>query len=135
MKKLRRRCARKTSFKDFIEYKKDILENYEFHKIDSNVETNNTSSCCAQNSVEVRNDTVNTHLSSALDSCYEIYKHYFPMIEPLTGLQLALQPVIEMMIQVDRLTYLKECGFSRVWLEKVFDPAVSPRNTALLALR
>lgn len=77
----------------------------------------------------------NTHISATLDTCFENHKHYFPLIEPLTGLQLALQPVIEVMVQMDRLIYLKECGFSKVWLEKVFDAEVSPRNIALLAVR
>lgn len=140
LQKLRRRCVRKSSFKDFSEYKKDIFENYEFYKINHGGEIPPSSGSVpsadhAENSDEPRTETANAHFSTALDSCYENYKHYFPLIEPLTGLQLALQPVIEMMVQVDRLTYLKECGFSKVWLEKLFDPEVSPRNIALLAVR
>lgn len=133
LQKLRRRCVRKSSFKDFSEYKKDIFENYEFHRISSDGETSTTTSSSPND--EQTTEPANDHFSTALDSCYENYKHYFPLIEPLTGLQLVLQPVIEMMVQVDRLAYLKECGFSKVWLEKLFDPEVSPRNIALLAVR
>lgn len=137
LRKLRRRCVRKSGFTDFAEYKKNIFEKYKFHNVGSD-ETPTESDLDTESTLNISEEEIlnrNTHISATLDSCYENYKHYFPLIEPLTGLQLALQPVIEVMVQVDRLTYLKECGFSEVWLEKVFDGEVSPRNIALLAVR
>lgn len=70
-----------------------------------------------------------------MEKDYEMHKHLFPLIEPLTGLQLALQPVIEGLVLLDRVTFLRECGFTQVWLEKVFKDELSPRNVALVALR
>lgn len=137
LRKLRRRCVRKSGFEDFNEYKKNIFDNYEFQRIGSDgapmEPVPNSDSTVNMNEDEILER--NTHISATLDTCFENHKHYFPLIEPLTGLQLALQPVIEVMVQMDRLIYLKECGFSKVWLEKVFDAEVSPRNIALLAVR
>ncbi|KAK8404277.1 hypothetical protein O3P69_007534 [Scylla paramamosain] len=137
LRKLRRRCVRKSGFEDFSEYKRNIFDNYEFQKTGSDG-TPMESVPNSESTLNMNEDKIlerNTHISATLDTCFENHKHYFPLIEPLTGLQLALQPVIEILVQMDRLIYLKECGFSRVWLEKVFDAEVSPRNIALLAVR
>lgn len=168
LKKLRRRCVRKSHFTDLNEYIKSVTENYEFVPSKDNV-------CFISNSENKRlseepalvtqktddeskddekilqmSDSVPSvscgigtiaptlsqdYIKSAIENCYEDYKYLFPLIEPLTGLQLALQPVMEALVLVDRLVYLKECGFTRVWLEKVFDVEVSPRNVALIAVR
>ena len=144
LRKLRRRCVRKSGFEDFTEYKKNIFENYEFQNIvsdetpiESNPDTESDTTLNRNDDDDEEEEVLKkkTRISATLDSCYEKYKRYFYLIEPLTGLQLALQPVIEVMVQMDRLIYLKECGFSKVWLEKVFDAEVSPRNIALLAVR
>ncbi len=50
------------------------------------------------------------------------------------ALQVCMQPVIETLIHVDRILYLREHGIS-ARLEPVFDEEVSPRNTAILAVR
>ncbi|KAG0725077.1 Protein RRNAD1 [Chionoecetes opilio] len=137
VQKLRRRCVRKSGFRDFSEYKKNVFENYQFlntESVDTPIESASQGGSTQSND-QGETVTTNSPISATLDSCHEKYQHYFPLIEPLTGLQLALQPVIEVMVQVDRLTYLKECGFSKVWLEKVFDVEISPRNVALLAVR
>ncbi|XP_049296366.1 probable methyltransferase-like protein 25 [Anopheles funestus] len=44
-------------------------------------------------------------------------------------------PVIETLILLDRLLYLRECGYDRSFLVKLFEPVVSPRCYALIALK
>uniref|UniRef100_A0A182MX55 Methyltransferase domain-containing protein n=1 Tax=Anopheles culicifacies TaxID=139723 RepID=A0A182MX55_9DIPT len=43
--------------------------------------------------------------------------------------------VIETLILLDRLLYLRECGYDRSFLVKLFEPVVSPRCYALIALK
>ncbi|XP_058053486.1 probable methyltransferase-like protein 25 [Anopheles bellator] len=44
-------------------------------------------------------------------------------------------PVIETLILLDRLLFLRECGYERSYLVKLFEPVVSPRCYALIALK
>uniref|UniRef100_A0A182PRN2 Methyltranfer_dom domain-containing protein n=1 Tax=Anopheles epiroticus TaxID=199890 RepID=A0A182PRN2_9DIPT len=39
-----------------------------------------------------------------------------------------LAPVVETLILLDRLLYLRECGYERSFLVKLFEPVVSPRS-------
>ncbi|XP_042219144.1 uncharacterized protein LOC121864197 isoform X1 [Homarus americanus] len=166
LRKLRRRCVRKSHFEDFSEYIRNVVVNYEFIPSKGNVHVTGPSknkrfsdassphlqSTEKSQRTEKDNDAAphqsldtserrdlpavtEEYITRILQKCYEDYQHLFPLIEPLTGLQLALQPVMEALVFVDRVAYLKECGFTNVWLEKVFDVEVSPRNVALVALR
>ncbi|CAD5120496.1 DgyrCDS9062 [Dimorphilus gyrociliatus] len=47
-------------------------------------------------------------------------------------LRLAIAPVIESVILLDRLLFLKEQGF-KSYIQPIFDPSVSPRNFALIS--
>lgn len=44
-------------------------------------------------------------------------------------------PVLETVILLDRLLYLKECGVEEAHLVQLFDPVVSPRSVAVVALK
>ncbi|XP_052861039.1 probable methyltransferase-like protein 25 [Anopheles cruzii] len=44
-------------------------------------------------------------------------------------------PVVETLILLDRLLFLWECGYERSYLVKLFEPVVSPRCYALIALK
>lgn len=44
-------------------------------------------------------------------------------------------PVLETVILLDRLLYLKECGVEEAYLVQLFDPVVSPRSVAVVALK
>ncbi|CAD5123316.1 DgyrCDS11674 [Dimorphilus gyrociliatus] len=54
------------------------------------------------------------------------------MIEPITCLQVMLQSVIETLILIDRVYFLKENGSYDVNLLNVFDDKISPRNVAIV---
>ncbi|XP_068244005.1 probable methyltransferase-like protein 25 isoform X2 [Palaemon carinicauda] len=160
LKKCRRRCARKSKFCSFNEYITAVLENYEFIPVKSEaLNCENIESFVVKESssetikasergicLSVSKDCVELGLKSKtqlskelirdrLKTCFSEYEDMFYLIEPLTGLQLALQPVLEALILLDRVAYLKEANFDKVWLEEVFDVAVSPRNVALIAVR
>ncbi|KAK7074841.1 hypothetical protein SK128_000269 [Halocaridina rubra] len=75
------------------------------------------------------------HITLGLHSLQVKYSHLFPLIEGFSGLQLALQPVLEALVLIDRVAYLKELGFHKVGLERVFDEKVSPRSVALIAIK
>ncbi|XP_026330746.1 methyltransferase-like protein 25 isoform X2 [Hyposmocoma kahamanoa] len=50
-------------------------------------------------------------------------------------LRLCLAQVIESVILLDRLLYLNENGFDKVFLVKLFDPVLSPRCHSIVAVR
>nr|XP_053646653.1 uncharacterized protein LOC128698471 isoform X1 [Cherax quadricarinatus] len=171
LRKLRRRCVRKSQFEGFSDYIKNVTMNYEFissdgavhiargneknvpledtilsfqrgesNKInyDENTFKSMDSTSCQDHNISATGEVLNItqdYIKNALEKCYEEFQHLFPLIEPITGLQLALQPVMEALVYVDRLVYLKESGYTNVWLEKVFDAEVSPRSVALIVVR
>ncbi|KAK8723914.1 hypothetical protein OTU49_011601 [Cherax quadricarinatus] len=105
---------------------------------DENTFKSMDSTSCQDHNISATGEVLNItqdYIKNALDKCYEEFQHLFPLIEPITGLQLALQPVMEALVYVDRLVYLKESGYTNVWLEKVFDAEVSPRSVALIVVR
>ena len=67
-----------------------------------------------------------------LDECYLRREANLWMIDAFQSLKLAMQPVIETMILLDRSEYLKEQGFD-VELKPIFDENISPRNMAIVA--
>ncbi|XP_066968542.1 probable methyltransferase-like protein 25 isoform X2 [Macrobrachium rosenbergii] len=160
LKKCRRRCARKSKFLSFTEYITTVLENYEFIPIKGQSSYGKAEHFIAEESFSKTkkaserdsclsssgNSSVSVTLQETppmsrefirdgLEACFTEYKGMFYLTEPLTGLQLALQPVLEALVLLDRVTYLKEAKFEKVWLEEVFDVALSPRNVALIAVR
>lgn len=44
-------------------------------------------------------------------------------------------PILEGVILLDRLLFLKECGYENSYLAKLFDPVVSPRCYSILAFK
>ncbi|KAL4715710.1 hypothetical protein ACJJTC_006289 [Scirpophaga incertulas] len=50
-------------------------------------------------------------------------------------LRLCLAQVVESVILLDRLLYLYENGFNKVYLVKLFDPVLSPRCHSIVAIR
>jgi hypothetical protein len=58
------------------------------------------------------------------------------MIGPFWSLRVALGQVIETYILLDRLLFLQEQDNSvKAFLLPLFDPAVSPRNVAVIAIK
>ena len=49
------------------------------------------------------------------------------------ALRAVLAPVVESLVLIDRVLYLTEQGIPSVELLPVFDPAISPRNFAIIA--
>ena len=126
-----------------------VIDNYEFvpfrkevYNVQSNSESSEKSnsylsceSCDTLHHLDEKCHVSHDHIRDGLIKCYGDYVDLFDLIEPLTGLQLALQPVTEALVLLDRLAYLKERHFDKVWLKEVFDVAISPRNVALIAIR
>lgn len=50
-------------------------------------------------------------------------------------IRLCLAQVIESLILLDRLMFLYENGFDKVYLVKLFDPVVSPRCHSIVAVK
>ena len=64
--------------------------------------------------------------------CYSEHSKDFPLLELLTGLQFMLQDVIEKLITVDRLLFLREhCHTKDSGICQIFEPRVSPRNKVI----
>ena len=49
------------------------------------------------------------------------------------ALRATLAPVVESLILVNRALYLDEAGVRQVSICPIFDPAISPRNFAIVA--
>uniref|UniRef100_A0A182K196 Methyltranfer_dom domain-containing protein n=1 Tax=Anopheles christyi TaxID=43041 RepID=A0A182K196_9DIPT len=72
------------------------------------------------------------------ESLRELEERYKVELEQLKVFYLIRQqfaPVVETLILLDRLLYLRECGYDRSFLVKLFEPVVSPRCYALIALK
>ncbi|KAH8389965.1 hypothetical protein KR200_004743 [Drosophila serrata] len=50
-------------------------------------------------------------------------------------LRMSFAPVLESLILLDRLLYLKELGYERSYLIDLFDPVISPRHYAIVAIK
>lgn len=50
-------------------------------------------------------------------------------------LRMTFAPVLESLILLDRLLFLKELGYEQSFLMPVFDPVVSPRHYAIVAMK
>lgn len=61
--------------------------------------------------------------------------HHRQQINLFYLLRMTFAPVIETLILLDRLLYLRENNISNSFLVKLFDPVVSPRCFAIVALK
>lgn len=68
----------------------------------------------------------------ALEISFENHRH---QINLFYLLRMTFAPAIETLILLDRLMYLRENNISNSFLVKLFDPVVSPRCFAVVALK
>jgi len=80
-----------------------------------------------QLNIEIDDEKINTFYDKHLNE-YERMKVFF-------FLKQTLAPVIEGLIIMDRLLYLYEQGITEAFVTKLFDPLLSPRNHAIVALK
>ena len=60
----------------------------------------------------------------------------FPFLNSLQALKLVLQPVVESLLLIDRVLYIREqVPGAVVNLLPIFDPIVSPRNIAIVSMK
>ncbi|CAO2836379.1 unnamed protein product [Amaranthus hypochondriacus] len=60
---------------------------------------------------------------------------YFGLIGPYWSLRAALGPVLETLLLLDRLLFLQQQDSVEVVMLPIFDPVVSPRNLAIIAMK
>ncbi|GAB1599508.1 methyltransferase-like protein 25B [Argonauta hians] len=72
------------------------------------------------------------HLSKQFLQLHEDNEPNFQYIEPITCLQVLLQPVLETLVHYDRLAFLQENG-CQASLVPLFDEQISPRNIMIVA--
>ncbi|EDV56369.1 methyltransferase-like protein 25 [Drosophila erecta] len=63
---------------------------------------------------------------------YAVDKHYLDLFYLL---RMSFAPVLESLILLDRLLYLKELGYERSYLINLFDPVISPRHFAIVSIK
>ncbi|XP_029343839.1 methyltransferase-like protein 25 isoform X3 [Acyrthosiphon pisum] len=80
-----------------------------------------------QLNIEIDNEKINAFYDKYLIE-YERLKVFFILKQ-------ALAQVIEGLIIMDRLLYLHEQGINEAFVAKLFDPLLSPRNHAIIALK
>ncbi|XP_017961249.1 methyltransferase-like protein 25 isoform X2 [Drosophila navojoa] len=68
----------------------------------------------------------------ALLQKYESDKHYLSLFYLL---RMSFAPVVESLILLDRLLYLKELGYTHSYLIDLFDAVISPRHYAVVAFK
>ncbi|EDV98211.1 methyltransferase-like protein 25 [Drosophila grimshawi] len=67
-----------------------------------------------------------------LEQQYELDRHYLSLFYLL---RMSFGPVLEKLILLDRLLYLKELGYRHSHLVDLFDPVISPRHYAIVAIK
>ncbi|KAI0215432.1 Methyltransferase-like protein 25 [Lamellibrachia satsuma] len=72
-----------------------------------------------------------TFVLKKLQDLYCAHEPYVDFIEPFTALQMTLQPVLESLIIIDRLQFLREHDLSATAVP-IFNEEISPRNLALI---
>lgn len=65
----------------------------------------------------------------------EAFEHQRLQLNLFYLLRMTFAPVIETLILLDRLLYLRENGISNSFLVKLFDPIVSPRCFGVVAVK
>ncbi|EDX15539.1 methyltransferase-like protein 25 [Drosophila simulans] len=63
---------------------------------------------------------------------YALDKHFLDLFYLL---RMSFAPVLESLILLDRLLYLKELGYERSYLIDLFDPVISPRHFAIVSIK
>ncbi|XP_065884444.1 probable methyltransferase-like protein 25 isoform X2 [Dysidea avara] len=79
-------------------------------------------------------DEHHSSLQQKLLEYYRSHHQYLSFIEPFTALQVCLQGVLEHLVMLDRLLYLKEHDLSSHH-KAVFDDCISPRSVAIISHR
>lgn len=115
IKKLKRKLAGKSEFESFQHYVDFVNDRIIFEDSD-------------ENTVPIKN------LPEVLTVYYNKYEEQLSAIEPLTYLQLMIQPIIERLILTDRICFLDEQkpGTTNS-LVKVFESHISPRCVCILS--
>lgn len=116
MEKLTRKPAKKSKGITFEEYLNSVLINCIFH-FEGEV-------------TPIKRDV----LLPLMKQEHERVKNDIPFVGLFRLLQLCLQPVLETLILVDRLSFLRENGYSNSGLVQLFNPEISPRCVAVFAL-
>lgn len=70
-----------------------------------------------------------------IDAFHNKYLIEYERLKVFFIIKQALAPVIEGLIIMDRLLYLHEQGINEAFVAKLFDPLLSPRNHAIIALK
>lgn len=70
-----------------------------------------------------------------LDSLLQQYEEDKHFLELFYLLRMTFAPIIESIILLDRLLYLKELGYERSYLVDLFDAVVSPRHYAIISIK
>ncbi|KAH8271527.1 hypothetical protein KR018_004251 [Drosophila ironensis] len=68
----------------------------------------------------------------SLQQEYSMDKHYLDLFYLV---RMSFAPLLESLILLDRLLYLKELGYERSYLIDLFDPSISPRHFAVVAIK
>lgn len=84
------------------------------------------------NKTELNFDSISNEELTALEKSLEEHR---VRINLFYLLRMSFAPVIETLILLDRLLYLRENNISNSFLVKLFDPIVSPRCFAVVALK
>jgi len=66
-------------------------------------------------------------VTALLDNWQLVVVHY--------TLRVLMAPLVESCILLDRLVFLKENGIENSWIVPIFDPLLSPRNFAIIAMK
>lgn len=94
-----------TNFKDYVELCEKKYPNLKFN----------------ENRIEA--------IAEMEESSHKMYLNLFYL------LRMTFAPVLESLILLDRLLYLKELGYEQSYLIPLFDPVVSPRHFAVVAIK
>jgi len=79
---------------------------------------------------------INMDLTSAeIEKLYNDHEYERHLINLSYFIRLLSAEAIETLILIDRYLYLLESGADEVFLVKIFDPVISPRNYALIAIK
>lgn len=81
---------------------------------------------------ELNFDSISDDELISLEKCLDNHRH---QINLFYLLRMTFAPVIETLILLDRLLFLREKNISNSFLVKMFDPVVSPRCFAVVALK
>ncbi|XP_017302558.1 methyltransferase-like protein 25 isoform X1 [Diaphorina citri] len=66
---------------------------------------------------------------------FDSHQREYEYLQIYYFLKTALAPVIEALIVLDRVLYLREQGFSESYVVQIFDPLISPRCYAVVSLK